>query len=64
MKVGDLVRWTSANDLSLGVVLKVATRPTPQDKQHTRVEIYWFEDGRSCGYNVHHPNIEVVNESR
>ena len=64
MKVGDLVRWTSAPDLSLGVVLKVAKRPTPQDKQHTRVEIYWFEDGRSCGYNMYHPNIEVVNESR
>ncbi len=61
MQVGDLVRWTTSADASFGVVLGVTTRSASvQGTSSTCAAIYWFEDGRSCGYNTHHPNIEVI----
>jgi len=64
VNVGDLVRWTSSKQMSLGVIIDVTTERRRRGEEFTRVDIYWFEDGHRIGYNRHHPNLEVVSESR
>ena len=56
MKVGDLVRWTHPQHLSLGIIVELYP---PKDAY-----VYWCEDDDTHGiYPLDHEHLEPVNES-
>jgi len=56
MKVGDLVRWTHPQNLTIGIIVELYP---PKDAY-----IYWCEDDDTHGiYPLDHEHLEPVNES-
>ncbi len=60
MKVGDLVRWSDPNfpeDDDLGVVIDFIGGISS-------AEVYWFGEQDEYRYDLDHPNLELISESR
>tara|TARA_R100001510_G_C7602146_1_gene168402 strand:+ start:438 stop:641 length:204 start_codon:yes stop_codon:yes gene_type:complete len=67
MKVGDLVQWYTeyANDVTIdyGLVVEIdEDKQQPGDAQGAY--IYWFSNDGSGWFDIGHPAIGVISESR